>query len=191
MTGTLNRLSLQLDVESMVRDLTARLNFFFVDEVDRLVGTLNGFDFAYASGSFKKELVESGADFIKFKVGSDHWYAFIVEYGRGTSMDINNPFLASYMDSGYYNPYRVHGDIRTWGYGPYEVPDWFGGKGTVEKMGHGAPGIKIPEDKLIATPLPPNHFLRDALERTKETLRETLREAYRTFPFGFYLKGGG
>lgn len=191
MTGTLNRLSLQLDANSLIRDLTARLNFYFEDEVERLAGTLNGLDYGFVSGTFRKELIQSGSDMIKFKVGSDHWYAFIVEYGRGTSMDINNPFLPSYMDSGFYNPYRVHGDIRTWGYGPYEIPDWFGGKGTIQKMGRGAPGIKIPEDKLNATPLPPNHFLRDALDRTKDKLRETIIEAFRTFPFSMYLKGGG
>lgn len=191
MTGTLNHLSLQLDANSLIRDLTARLNFYFEDEVERLAGTLNGLDYGFASGTFKKELIQSGSDMIKFKVGSDHWYAFIIEYGRGTSMDINNPFLSSYMDSGFYNPYRVHGDIRTWGYGPYEIPDWFGGKGTIQKMGRGAPGILIPEEKLNATPLSPNHFLRDALERTKDKLRETITEAYRTFPFSMYLKGGG
>lgn len=191
MAGQLNHLSLQLDVGSMIRDLVARLNFYFENEVERLANTLNGMDYGFASGTFRKELIESGSNMIKFKVGSNHWYAFIIEYGRGTMMDINNPFLGSYMDSGFYNPYRVHGDIRTWGFGSYEVPDWIGGNGTVTKMGHGAPGIKIPDDKLIATPLPPSHFLRDALERTKEKLNETIQEAFRTFPFGFYLKGGG
>lgn len=192
MTGSLNRLSITLDTNGMLRDLTEYLKFYLEMEVENLAQTLNGMDYSFAKGTFRKMLVEDGNSFIKYRVGSSHWYAFIIEYGRGSMMSINNPFLGEYLSSGMYNQYRVHGDIRSWGRGEYTIPDWEGGSGLITREGRGARGILLEnDDDPRFRPLPPSLFLTDAMEKTKSTLQKRLNDMFRQFPFSDYLKGGG
>lgn len=189
------KLGLEFDVESMYRDLTRFLNFQVKMTVNSMVDQLNSLEFEYAKGTFRQKLEQEGTDMIRFLIGSDHWYAYIIEYGKGTQMDIMNPDLGAYMSSSMYNPFRVGGDIRSWGRGRYTVPDWEGGHGYIEREGYGAPGLLLPvagkKDREEYHSLPPRRLFRDTFERAKERLKEDLKTTFLQFPFSSYLRGGG
>ena len=194
---SLNKLGIKVDFIGLLYDLERKLKFTVENIVDEIVAELNANDFEFASGTFKRELIETSEDYIKYRVGSSHWYSFIVNYGKGSDMDMNNPFLKSYMaDKELWNPSRkqdphiVTRPKKSSGE-PYEVPNWEKGKGLKPVWGSANGGYNLeatgnPEYQ----PKPPKHYLNKAIGRAKERLIIAIDDVFKTFPYSDYLKGG-
>lgn len=193
MAGQLNHLSLKIDTDSMIRDLISRCTERATYVAENLTNSLNGMPFEFASGTFKQELIKSSEDAVQVRVGTNHWYAYIVEYGRGSMLDKNNPFLGEYIISPYYNPYRSSDFAIRSRKGEYTIPDWEGGSGFITRIGGGQTAKNLetlsPPDPRFA-PSPPRHFFKKAMENSKRVLEQEILNTMKTFPYHKYLKGG-
>lgn len=192
---SLNKLGLKFDLIGMLGDLEKTLNFRVISLIDEMVLELNSKNFEYASGTFKKEMIELSEDYIKYKIGSPHWYAWIVNYGKGSKMAKDNPFLQDYMaDKILWNEARSASDttIRPRPRGTYEVPNWEAGEGT--KVLHGANNTNYNLEtigKPEFLPREPAKHLEKVMLQAQDRLISTINDVFRAFPYGDYLKGGG
>ena len=187
-----SKLSISFDMASMYDDLIKSLTSTLLKVVDDMVNDLNQKDFGYASNTFRKELMESGIEEIKYKVGSDHWYSFIANYGKGHLMNTDNPFLEQYKASGYWNPDRDDLYIRTRRKGTYNIPDWEGGYEETEYTAHGPGGYNLEGSKDPRyQPFEGKKPFEDTFERAREILKDELKNTFNAFPFSDYVKGGG
>lgn len=192
---SLNKLGIKFDLFGMLSDLESKLKFTIDNIADEIVAELNAKDFKFATGTFKKELVETSEEFVKYKVGSTHWYSWLVNYGKGSKMELDNPFLNDYMaDEVLWNEARDKADkiIRPRPRGYHVVPDWEGGTGTT--VIHGSNNTNFDLEKYGGEkykPFPGNTALDDAIKSAGERMIPAINEAFRTFPFSDYIKGGG
>ncbi len=193
---SLNKLGLKFDLIGMLGDLERTLNFRVISLIDEMVLELNSRNFEYASGTFKKEMVELSEDYIKYKIGSPHWYAWIVNYGKGSRMATDNPFLQDYMADGvlWNKGVRSASDttIRPRPKGHYQVPDWEAGEGTKDLYGSNNTNFNLeatgnPE----FLPREPARHLDKVMLQAQDRLISTINDVFRTFPYDDYLKGGG
>lgn len=192
---SLNKLGLKFDLIGMLGDLERTLNFRVISLIDEMVLELNSKNFEYASGTFKKEMVELSEDYIKYKIGSPHWYAWIVNYGKGSSMATDNPFLQDYMADGIlWNEARSASDttIRPRPRGYYEVPNWEAGEGKKPLYGSNNPkyNLELTGDPRFA-PREPARHLDTVMIQAQDRLISAINEVFRTFPYSDYMKGGG
>lgn len=192
---SLNKLGLQFDLIGMLDDLERTLNFRVISLIDEMVLELNSRNFEYATGTFKKEMIEMSEDYIKFKIGSPHWYAWIVNYGKGSAMAKDNPFLQDYMaDDILWNDARSASDttIRPRPKGVYEVPNWEAGEGTKKIYGSNNTSYNL---EIIGKPefLPrePARHLDTVMIQAQDRLISAINDVFRTFPYSDYMKGGG
>ena len=187
-----SKLSISFDMASMYDDLIKSLTSTLLKVVDDMVNDLNQKDFSYASNSFRKELMESGIEEIKYKVGSDHWYSFIANYGKGSQMRIDNEQLGKYISSGFWNPDRNDLYIRTRPKGKYKIPDWEGGHDTVPYTARGAGGYNLEgSGDPRYQPFRGDKPVEKTFERAREILKDELKNTFNAFPFLDYVKGGG
>lgn len=192
---SLNKLGLKFDLIGMLSDLEKMLSYKVTAVVDEMVLELNSSNFEYATGTFKKELVEMSEDYIKFKIGSPHWYAWIVNYGKGSEMAIDNPFLQDYTKDGVlWNDVRTLSDttIRPRKRGTYRVPNWEAGEGY--KILHGSNNTNFNlEEKGDPRFLPrrPSRQFEKVMEKCQKRLVGAIDDVFRTFSYSDYLKGGG
>ena len=196
MTISLNKLSLKFDVASMYNDLLKKLVFECNKIIDELENELNKLDFSYATGTFRQEIISYTEKEIIKRVGSEHWYSFIINYGSGSKMvDENvNPFLKKYKESGFYNPIRSKYNskkIMTRPRGNYSVPDWIGGYGTVVTKGHGVGGYNLEKKGGNFTAIEPKLYLEDEFKKAKVRLCSAINNVFNTFDYSIYIKGGG
>lgn len=190
----LNKLGLQFDLVGMLENLEKTLNFKVIALIDEMVLELNSKNFEYATGTFKKEMVELSEDYIKYKLGSPHWYAWIVNYGKGSDMAKNNPFLQDYMaDDNLWNKERTLSDttIRPRPKGTYKVPKWEEGSGY--KILHGSSNTSTnleTKGNPDFAPRQPTRHLDTVMLQAQDKLIAKINEVFRTFPYGDYIKGG-
>lgn len=192
---SLNKLGLKFDLIGMLGDLERTLNFRVVSLIDEMVLELNSRNFEYASGTFKKEMVELSEEYIKYKIGSPHWYAWIVNYGKGSRMATDNPFLQDYMaDDILWNEARDRASkvISPRPRGTHVVPDWEAGEGTKTLKGSNNTGYNLEAtgDPRFA-PREPARHLDTVMLQAQDRLISTINDVFRTFPYDDYLKGGG
>lgn len=195
---SLNKLGIKVDFIGLLCDLERKLKFTVETIVDEMVAELNASDFEFASGTFKRELIETSEDYIKYRVGSSHWYSFIVNYGKGSLMDMNNPFLESYMaNKKFWNPSRDQKEPhivtrpKKENGKPYEVPNWEEGEGTKSVWGSADGGYNLEATgNPDYQPKAPKHYLNKAIDKAKERLIVAIDDVFKTFPYSDYLKGG-
>lgn len=190
-----NKLGLKFDLMGMLRDLEKALSYRIIALIDEMVLELNSQDFEYATGTFKKELVEMSEDYVKYKIGSPHWYAWIVNYGKGSAMAKDNPFLQDYMnDDVLWNEARDKFDttIVPRPRGVHKVPDWEAGKGVKELHGSNNTNYNL-EQKGDPRFLPrePSRHLDKVMLNSRKRLITEINNVFRTFPYSDYVKGGG
>lgn len=193
MTNTsLNSLSLNFDAENMVSDLIKQMMFAVNCVADDMVNELNSFPFEYASGTFKKVVIDEGYDEIRLQVGSDHWYSLIVNYGSGSRMSKENPKYEEYTKGPYFNAIRssFNNAVMTRPQGSYEVPNWVEGYGTTERTTKGG-AIRNLEDSGYYKPVSPTFKMEDVFKIAKKMIRQVVVDVYNSFPYSDYLKGGG
>ncbi|NMW84683.1 hypothetical protein HKO22_02855 [Peptoniphilus sp. AGMB00490] len=192
---SLNKLGLKFDLIGMLRDLEKTLSYRVIALIDEMVLELNSKDFEYATGTFKKELIEMSEDYVKYKIGSPHWYSWIVNYGKGSAMASDNPFLQDYMnDDVLWNDARDKLDrtIVPRHKGVHEVPNWEAGEGTKPLYGSNNTNYNL-EEKGDPRFLPryPSRYLDRVMLDSKDRLISEINNVFRTFPYSDYLKGGG
>jgi hypothetical protein len=105
------------------------------------------------------------------------------EWGRGSKLDLDNPYLDEYKGSSLWNPARTDTTIRSRSRGWYT--NFFG-----ERVYSGSNIAGIDLEKLgdKFSPQPPSHALQTAAKwmasiRMKEAIQNTIR----TFPFGRFF----
>nr|DAR78438.1 MAG TPA: hypothetical protein [Caudoviricetes sp.] len=191
----LNKLGLKFDLIGMLENLEKVLNYKVIALIDEMVLELNSKNFEYATGTFKKEMVELSENYIKYKLGSPHWYAWIVNYGKGSAMARNNPFLQDYMaDDNLWNKERTLSDttIRPRPKGTYKVPKWEEGSGYKILHGSNKTGTNLEtKGNPDFFPREPARHLDNVMLQAQDKLIAKINEVFRTFPYGDYIKGGG
>jgi hypothetical protein len=143
-------------------------------------------------------LAQSGL--IDGHIGSDHWKAWIAEWGSGSEMDKSNPDLAAYMASEYWNPAREGYAITGRPEGPYlgldgQMHDDHTGKlagVNLEELSRSdsefqawMARVGLPPDAF--QPKPPLHFMREALESNRRLIIDQLNAVIETFNFGDFF----
>jgi len=134
------------------------------------------------------------------QIGTDHWKAFIAEWGSGSEMDTSNPDLAAYMGSEYWNAARDVFAITGRPEGPYlgldgVMHDEHTGKlagVNLELLSKSDPLFQrwmsqmgIPSDAF--QPKPPLHFMRDALLSNQNLILDQLNAVLEVFNFGDFF----
>jgi hypothetical protein len=154
--------------------------------------------------SLEKHVYFQGYNQIVTIVGSNHWMAFLENYGTGSLMagDSENPYLTQYMRSGYWNParpklarYPVVGRPA----GTYYAPDYQKGdshrqyRSTGVYEGENLEKIKSFGSKTKFTPKSGTFFVETSMSFVKKRFQDIILEAIETFPWDNhkYLKGGG
>jgi hypothetical protein len=137
---------------------------------------------------------------VEGQVGSDHWEAWIAEWGSGSEMDTSNPDLAAYMASEYWNPVRDGFAITGRPKGPYlgldnRMHDTHTGKlagVNLEELSRSdsefqawMARVGLPPDAF--QPKPPLHFMREALEANRNLIMDQLNAVIETFRFGDFF----
>jgi len=152
------------------------------------------------SADYVERLVfESGVQFIIFEVGAKHWLAFLDNFGTGSRMDTNNPFLSEYLRSPYFNRDRLGNGMAVVGRpeGEYVAPDFRDGSGEIVRHSKGRfEGVNLEQlinprtGKPYFIPQAPKHWLEQGIRWGLSDLIENVRKAFSTFPYHKYLKGG-
>lgn len=197
-----NELGLKFHAEKMYQDLI----WEFIKTIDLVSDELadqmkSRTDTPVVSESIKKHIVWEGFDYIETLVGSDHWKAFLDNYGTGSKMasEVDNPYLSEYKQK-YWNSERNSSAIIGRASGTYEVPDWESGDGYVTRKSSGSLkgvnlekisiGNKQGQFNLLIKPKPPTFFVENSMKFIKKVFEDKLLEVYNNFPFYNYLEGG-
>lgn len=142
-------------------------------------------------------LAEQGI--IEGSVSTDHWEAWIAEWGSGSSMDTSNPALQEYRSSEYWNPERTDLEITGRPTGSYLGLDGqmhqssgkLAGVNLEELAAHDAhfqqwmASMGMPFDAFM--PRPQLHFMRNALLSNKNLILDQLNAVIETFNFGDFF----
>ncbi|MGE6227630.1 hypothetical protein [Paenibacillus chitinolyticus] len=157
--------------------------------------------FVHNAEQVQQTVFTNGMDSVVFYVGAQHWYAFLDNYGTGSLMDRKNPFLNSYIQSGFFNKDRLGAGMAVLGRaeGAYRVPDFKSGHGQIERESSGSLEGKNLE-KLINPrtkkpyyiPEAPKHWLETSMKLAEPILQTHIERVFDNFNFSNpkYLKGG-
>lgn len=131
-------------------------------------------------------------------VSSDHWKAFLDNYGTGSLManESKNPNLEWYK-SVFFHDYRPTNAVTAREQGAYVVPDWESGDGYITRYSNG----RIPAGTNLETvnwndynvkfrPMPPSFFLEESMQKIEKEFKDELIKVYERFPFEKYISGG-
>lgn len=198
----INELGLYIDTDKMYNDLISEF-IYAIDRVsdDLMAQMKSRTNDPVVQSSIKKKIMMDSLTEIEIAVGSDHWKAFLDNYGTGSLMadQSENPHLDNYKGSKFWNEFRTIGDgksVRGRSMGAYIVPDWESGDGYVTRKSSGTlAGVNLEttstkNNKYAFTPQKPTFFLEHSMEFIKPILKEKLNEVYEHFPFHKYIKGG-
>lgn len=139
----------------------------------------------------RTEIVEEIVGVLSCKVKGGAW-AVMDEWGTGSLMDLNNPFLNDYWNSGLWNPARKDTVIRTRPGGTYT--DIFGDSQHAEGRNPGFnlerelnnPNRKTPPDILLT---PPSHAMQQAIGWLRAGgFRIILRRVFQELDIGKYIE---
>lgn len=149
------------------------------------------------------KLVGSGmaVEAITAIVGNDHWYALLDNYGTGSKMSANNPWLTEYISSGYFNRERLNQSLAVVGRpeGKYISPDYSDGQGEIYLESKGYHEGENLETKInpktgrpYFNPISPKFWLEESMEKIEKVFFDNIVDAVNSFPFDSnkYLKGG-
>lgn len=125
--------------------------------------------------------IEDIANVISVSIVGGTW-AVLDEHGTGSLMDLSNPALVDYKNSGLWNPARRDNKIRTRPAGTYT--NIFG----EQRVGRGKGGYDL-EAAGKVTPTPPSHAIQNAARWMKSfRFQKVIRNTLATFNYGKYLK---
>lgn len=154
---------------------------------------------------FWRYSVEKTADAIVSVVGNDNWYAFISNYGSGSLMARDNPWLKEYMESEFFNPERLSAGMAVLSReGEYNSPNYSDGMGTTTMQGKGLKdkngnpaNLENMSGKFsnghsykYFTPQPPSYWLEHGMAVIEKRMFDVIQEVIDNFPAHNYLKGG-
>lgn len=191
-----------MDTEKMMEDLI--LAFVSTIEIlsDNLAAQMKSrAKDSVVSSSIRKEIIWEGFNYIEFLVGSDHWKAFLDNYGTGSMMaDVSkNPYLSEYKEN-YWHSNRPSSAITGRGQGKYTIPDWESGDGYITRESSGVlKGVNLEKVSvgnsqgkynLRAQPQKPSFFIENSMAFVEKQFNEELMRVYENFPFHKYIKGG-
>ncbi len=151
--------------------------------------------------------VEQGTDTIVSYVGNYHWEAFLTNYGTGSLMDLDNPWLEEYKASGYYNSERDNygGAVLSRPKGEYKIPNFPVGIGDKTRRGGGqvnSDGSPKNLEQEFGTngvafqkfkPEYPQNWLENGMDKFGIMFEDAINDALDSFDWSSdrYLKGGG
>lgn len=184
----MDNFGLRFDVDGFIHDLEKKLRYVVEEVVDMTIGRVK----AYGLDEFVwKKIVESEAEAkVRVTLGTEQWGALLKNYGKGSLMSLDNPFLYKYIGSEYWNPAREGTAVVTRPKGKYVVPDWHGtGERIIDSQGPG--GLPLEDRGGAFAPYRGNRALERAMEDAKGLLDKGLYEAFSQWDISVYLKGGG
>lgn len=114
------------------------------------------------------------------EVYANHLKAWIVEYGLGSEMRTDNPYLEEYKNSKYYSPLRkryADNSVVFRGKGKYEQLDYEKGHGTVTREG------AEPAGERMLMSIPPDPFLEDLMSEAWQVFERTFNSMVASFDF--------
>lgn len=131
--------------------------------------------------SLHEEEIKDVAGVIVASIAGGAWAA-MDEFGTGSLMDEANPALEQYRNSAMWNPARHDTKIRSRPNAPGQI-DIFGNP----VKGRGKGGYDLEEAGKV-TPSPPSHAIQTAARWMKNgRMREKIKEAIASFPFGDFI----
>jgi hypothetical protein len=139
---------------------------------------------AEGAESLHDEEIVDIANVIVAGISGGAWAA-MDEFGKGSLMDMSNPALQEYMNSGLWNPARRNDPtIRSRSRGPYT--NIFGEQ--VESKSNVA-GIDLEQLGGKFEPRPPSHAIETAMRWMKNgRMQSKIQEVVRNFPFNKFIE---
>lgn len=198
----INEFGLNIDISAMYQDLILEFAIAVENVAQLLLSNMKVRSrIPVVQSSLKKEIIFNGYEQIEAIVGSDHWQAFLDNYGVGSLMAdaSENPYLQEYKSNyDFWNRFRNSSNaIMGREAGTYIVPDWESGDGYTSRISTGSfAGINLENlywgnnYNLTVTPQKPTFFLENSMRFIEKVFEETLYEVYDNFPFYKYIKGG-
>ena len=209
MSNDANKLGLHFNEDALVNDLILHLFKAMNKLADELYYQMQSRTGSQkVAQSLEKHIYLEGIKQIIVIVGSNHWMAFLENYGTGSLMasEAENPHLAMYMRSGYWNPARpkvAKAPVTGRPKGTYYSPDFSRGDSHVQKTSPGTYEGQNLEDISIGTkvmrnsrkmfvPKAGSFFVETSMTLIRKRFEDILLEAVNTFPWDSdkYLKGG-
>lgn len=196
-----NKLNLYFDEEALINDLIKAL----LDGVNQVSKELLDLFASKATDPLNWTIViEKGVDIVKSYVGSTSWNAFLDNYGTGSLMYKDNPWLNEYLQSSFYNKERDNYDrhIIARPKGEYISPNYKTGDGVVWRKGSGSVDkngnpldletTKNKNGKPIMEAKPPHLWLENGMKIIEKRYFDVLSDIINNFDFqnDKYLKGG-
>lgn len=206
---TVNQLGLHFNDTDMHRDLIMELMYAVFEAANDIKFAMmssasesisdDSAWFIESVNEAEKRIITSGYSMISFQVGAQHWNAFLDNYGTGSLMDKNNPWLQQYISSGYFNKERLEHSMAVVGRpaGEYSIPDFKEGHGGTTRVSKGRLKGQNLETKIndrtgkpYFIPESPRHWLEKSIEMGQHNLKIRVNRVLETFNFASYLKGG-
>lgn len=199
----INDLNLFFDDQALLTDLTNTLVQAIQMVSEELMKYMQSSADSKISSHFVNYVVyDAGANMISSVVGNDHWIAFLDNYGTGSEMSKQNPWLNEYIQSEYFNKDRLDNGMAIMARdGEYTTPDYKSGSGKVTKIGSNmrdSEGNLVNLEKTInpntGTPYAvPRHaklWLENGMQYINKRFIDTINKALDNFNFNKYLSGG-
>lgn len=171
---------MRFDTEGFIRDITLAFKAEVREVLVRLYAEIvKNSPTSEIVSSVIMEVEDLGKEIIA-RAFPNHWTAIMHEWGSGSLLDPNNPDLAEYKASEYWNPARSDHYIRGRPKGYY--------KGIDDQI-HYSGGAQEGEvlEGIHYRPIPPKHFVKRAVETIEPIFYQRLEEVLAKFPIERYV----
>jgi hypothetical protein len=111
-----------------------------------------------------------------FPAGDMAWEAWLEEFGKGSMMAEDNPYIGEYRNSAYWNSLRSGNTVVG-----REAGDYLGLDGKQHTSTGGMAGLDLEQysattGDLEYAPSPPTYFIRDAIQSNQLAIYESLQQ---------------
>lgn len=165
----------------------------FVDEWSKTIEDTADANIRYypqLRGAIKHEVAKEVTEIVGTVLpdGPDAWMSWLEEFGKGSEMasGAENPFLADYQSSEYWNPDRQGNAVTGWGdshvglNGELYTPKGHLKGVNLEQLQENSQRFAEWADRhgIDFKPTPPNYFMRDAIDSWRNNIVEDLNSLF-------------